>query len=147
MQEDTTDTDDETLGTVVLLSEEKASLSNLVIADYFSSDGRRDRGLESSDHKPERSILDESSGDEDLRQSGDVPTKASEQDASLPRPHEPESATSPVESSPPRAKRMLEAMLSWEVVLSVLVVAFALAHCMWMWNLVELSALSLALDD
>ncbi|KAF1792716.1 hypothetical protein GQ600_15391 [Phytophthora cactorum] len=48
----------------------------LVIMNYFTSDGPRTRRL--SDCEPVRNILDESSGAEELRQSGERSTKMDE---------------------------------------------------------------------
>ncbi|KAG7387659.1 hypothetical protein PHYPSEUDO_013909 [Phytophthora pseudosyringae] len=139
--ENETKATDQALGTTVLLAAADASLSKQIIVDYFTSDGPRGRRLDSSNCVPARSILDESSGDEELlRPFGDRLANASEARGV-------ETNSSPVETPEERSKGMLEEMFTWEIAVSVLVVVLALAHCMWMWNLVELSALRLEFED
>ncbi|EGZ26855.1 hypothetical protein PHYSODRAFT_320732 [Phytophthora sojae] len=149
VQENELDATDQALGATVMLPGEKDLLSNQVITDYFSSDGPRARRLDSSDYlEPEtRSILDESSGDEELRASGEQ-TAAPSSEVREEQIHSPEDfdmgnkVETAVETPVERTEWALEEMLTWELALSLFVVILALAHCLWMWNLVELSVLS-----
>ncbi|GMF44734.1 unnamed protein product [Phytophthora fragariaefolia] len=148
-QENELDATDQALGTTVMLPDEKDLLSNQVIADYFTADGPRARRIGFSDYEPERSILDESSGEEELRQSGETIAASAtvERKKHLAEHFDLEDANSRVEAPEGRSKGVLDEMLTWEIALSLLVVILALAHCMWMWNLVGLSALSLDFGD
>ncbi|KAE8912244.1 hypothetical protein PF005_g5671 [Phytophthora fragariae] len=151
VQENEMDATDQALGTTVMLPDEKDLLSNQVITDYFTSDGPRARRRDSSDDlEPERSILDESSGDEELRESGETAAQSPEVreagKCSLGN-FGTENTNAQVETPAQGTEWPLEEMLTWEIALSLLVVILALAHCMWMWNLVELSALSLDFGD
>ncbi|KAG6585033.1 uncharacterized protein IUM83_08565 [Phytophthora cinnamomi] len=140
VQENEMDATDQALGTTVLLPDEKDLLSNQVITDYFTSDGPRERRLDSSDYEPERSILDESSGDEELRTSGESLVHSTE-DVHETKGHsqddfDMENVNPQVERHVGRSEGLLEEMLTWEIALSFLVVILALARCMWMWNMV-----------
>ncbi|KAG2781625.1 hypothetical protein JG687_00004832 [Phytophthora cactorum] len=142
------DTADDSLGTTVLLSEDEGSLSKQVIMNYFTSDGPRTRRL--SDCEPVRNILDESSGAEELRQSGERSTKMDEvhdMEANSPEDFQVERVDAPEGLPEERTKGTLDELFTWEIALSVLVVLAALAHCMWIWNLVELSVVGLEFGD
>ncbi|KAL4085748.1 hypothetical protein PRIC1_015083 [Phytophthora ramorum] len=139
---------DQALDATILLPDEEASLSKQIITNYFTSDGPRARRLGSSDLEPERSILDESSGDEELRHYGKMPAEVLHETEREPSEvYERETVNSGVDNREERAMGMLEEILTWEIALSVVVVILALAHCVWMWNLVELSTLNLEFGD
>ncbi|ETN11600.1 hypothetical protein PPTG_10435 [Phytophthora nicotianae INRA-310] len=139
------DTEDQALGTTVMLAEDDGSLSKQIIVDYFTSDGPRTRRLDSSD-EPERNILDESSGDEELRESREIPERLDKvhgMKTSSPEKVKGERTNASVDLLEERRHWVVEALFTWEIVQSVLVVLVALAQYMWMWNLVELSTLGL----
>ncbi|KAL3669761.1 hypothetical protein V7S43_005142 [Phytophthora oleae] len=114
---------DQALGTTVLLSDEEASLSKQVINDYFPLAARR---LGTSDNEPD---------DEELTSASKV------LENTILRNYEPEGTTATFWG---RMKAVVQELITWESALVAFVVLLVLAH---LWNLVELTALELEVDD
>lgn len=135
------DTEDQALGTTVMLAQDGDSLSKLLIMDYFTSDGPQIRRLDSGSYETERDNSDESSGDEELRESGEYLANIHEvhgMESTRTEEYQQEVTDAPVYSLcdlcvEQRTQGTAQNNIFWEIVVSVLVVLLALVNCVWMW--------------
>ncbi|CAI5741664.1 unnamed protein product [Peronospora destructor] len=140
VQENEIDTTNQALGTTVMVSDDEKSLSTHIIRDYFTSDGPRSRRLGHTNY--DESKRNESSGDTIPRQFRAIASQALEERAMETDSSKDKTTNHQVV----RSNSMIEEMRTQKIAhmaLVVLVLILALAHCMWMLNVVELSALSL----
>ncbi|CAI5703887.1 hypothetical protein KXD40_002548 [Peronospora effusa] len=143
MQENEIDTTNQALGTTVMVPGDEDSLSTHIIMDYFTSDGPRGRRLAHTSYNE----LDRNENSEDkiLQHFGAIASQTFEE-----RAMETDSAKDKTTNHQVvRSASMIEEMRTRKIApmaLAVLVLILALAHCMWMLNVVELSALSLEFD-
>ncbi|CAI5741734.1 unnamed protein product [Peronospora destructor] len=139
VQENEIDTTNQALGTTVMVSDDGKSLSTHIIRDYFTSDGPRSRRLHTNYDEPKRN---ESSGDTIPRQFRAIASQTLEERAMETDSSKDKTTNHQVV----RSNSMIEEMRTQKIAhmaLVLLVLILALAHCMWMLDVVELSALSL----
>ncbi|RLN93610.1 hypothetical protein BBJ28_00022088 [Nothophytophthora sp. Chile5] len=120
------------LGSAVLLADEDASLSSQIITDYFTTDGpQAGRRLQPAEDAPEMSILEESSGDEEVRS----PRKQlSEGNSQM-----------PVEIAEEKTTAVLDHVLDWVILLSVVVMMLSIARYIWKQSDLAFAALNMEL--
>ncbi|CAI5741678.1 unnamed protein product [Peronospora destructor] len=137
VQENEIDTTNLALGTTVMVSDDGKSLSTHIIRDYFTSDGPRSRSTNYDEPK-----RNESSGDIISRQFRAIASQTLEERAMETDSSKDKTTNHQVV----RSNSMIEKMRTQKIAhmaLVLLVLILALAHCMWMLDVVELSALSL----
>ncbi|RLN76168.1 hypothetical protein BBJ28_00002165 [Nothophytophthora sp. Chile5] len=120
------------LGSAVLLADEDVSLSSQIITDYFTADGpQAGRRLRPTEDAPETNILEESSGDDEVRS----PRK---------RLSEGNSQT-PVEITEEKTTGVLDRVLDWIILLSVVVMMLSIARYIWKQSDLAFAALNMEL--
>ncbi|CAH0473639.1 unnamed protein product [Peronospora belbahrii] len=132
--ENEVDTTDEALGTTVMLRHDDASLSTKIIMDYFTHDGLRCREIDSTN----KNAFDETES------TGDKQTRRQVEEIAIQPFQVQEIEKKAIEDITTKYQEEMRILSIAQMALTVLVVIVALAQCVWMWQVVELSALSLA---